>query len=46
MVTNIFMYKQGFDLHYFGYASAVAVFSMLIVLMINACIHFAIRERH
>lgn len=46
MVTNIFMYKQGFDLHYFGYASAVAVFSMMIVLMINALIHFAIRERH
>jgi len=46
MVTNLFMYKQGFDLHYFGYASAVAVFSMMIVLLINALIHFAIRERH
>ncbi|MDD7993927.1 carbohydrate ABC transporter permease [Kosakonia radicincitans] len=46
MVINLFMYKQGFDLHYFGYASAVAVFSMMIVLLINALIHFAIRERH
>ena len=46
MVTNIFMYKQGFDLHYFGYASAVAVFSMLIVLMINGLIHLCLRERH
>lgn len=46
MVTNLFMYKQGFDLHYFSYASAVAVFSMMIVLLINALIHFAIRERH
>ena len=46
MVTNIFMYKQGFDLHNFGYASAVAVFSMIIVLVINGLIHFAIRERN
>ena len=45
MVTNIFMYKQGFDLHYFGYASSVAVFSMLIVLLINWLIHLALKER-
>lgn len=45
MVTNIFMYKQGFDLHYFGYASSVAVFSMLIVLVINWLIHLALKER-
>ena len=46
MVTNIFMYKQGFDLHYFGYASSVAVFSMLIVLGINYLIHLALKERY
>ena len=46
MVTNIFMYKQGFDLHYFGYASSVAVFSMIIVLGINYLIHLALRERY
>lgn len=46
MVTNIFMYKQGFDLHAFGYASSVAVFSMLIVLLINALIHLMIKERY
>ncbi|MBD8213008.1 carbohydrate ABC transporter permease [Erwinia persicina] len=45
MVTNIFMYKQGFDLHYFGYASSVAVFSMLIVLLINWLILLALKER-
>ncbi|MCH9297237.1 carbohydrate ABC transporter permease [Pantoea allii] len=46
MVTNIFMYKQGFDLHYFGYASSVAVFSMVIVLGINYLIHLALKERY
>jgi len=46
MVTNIFMYKQGFDLHYFGYASSVAVFSMLIVLGINYLIHLVLKERY
>ncbi|ARF48528.1 carbohydrate ABC transporter permease [Pantoea stewartii] len=46
MVTNIFMYKQGFDLHYFGYASSVAVFSMMIVLGINYLIHLALKERY
>jgi len=46
MVTNIFMYKQGFDLHYFGYASSVAVFSMVIVLGINYLIHLAPKERY
>lgn len=46
MVTNIFMYKQGFDLHYFGYASSVAVFSMIIVLGINYLIHLALKERY
>lgn len=46
MVTNIFMYKQGFDLHYFGYASSVAVFSMMIVLIINYLIHLALKERY
>lgn len=46
IVTNIFMYKQGFDLHYFGYASSVAVFSMLIVLGINYLIHLALKERY
>lgn len=46
MVTNIFMYKQGFDLHYFGYASSVAVFSMIIVLGINSLIHLALKERY
>ncbi|TKI05232.1 carbohydrate ABC transporter permease [Martelella alba] len=46
MVTNLFMYKQGFDLHYFGYASAVAVFGMMVVLLINGLIHLAIRERY
>lgn len=46
MVANIFMYKQGFDLHYFGYASSVAVFSMLIVLGINYLIHLALKERY
>jgi len=46
MVTNIFMYKQGFDLHYFGYASSVAVFSMIIVLGINYLIHMALKERY
>lgn len=46
MVTNIFMYKQGFDLHYFGYASSVAVFSMVIVLGLNYLIHLALKERY
>ncbi|MBW1213234.1 MULTISPECIES: carbohydrate ABC transporter permease [Pantoea] len=46
MVTNIFMYKQGFDLHYFGYASSVAVFSMVIVLGINYLIHLALKEHY
>lgn len=45
-MTNIFMYKQGFDLHYFGYASSVAVFSMVIVLGINYLIHLALKERY
>ena len=46
MVTNIFMYKQGFDLHYFGYASSVAVFSMVIELGINYLIHLALKEHY
>ncbi|KAA8997400.1 sugar ABC transporter permease [Affinibrenneria salicis] len=46
MVTNLYMYKQGFDLHYFGYASSVALVSTLIVFVINAGIHFIIRERY
>jgi hypothetical protein len=35
--------RHGFDLHYFGYASSVAVFSMLIVLGINYLIHLALK---
>jgi raffinose/stachyose/melibiose transport system permease protein len=45
LVTNMYMYQQGFDLRHFGYASAVAIVSMLIVFMVNGFIHFALRER-
>ncbi|AIR69451.1 carbohydrate ABC transporter permease [Dickeya fangzhongdai] len=46
LVTNLYMYQQGFDLRYFGYASAVAMVSMLLVFLLNGLIHFAIRERY
>ncbi|MFM2485579.1 carbohydrate ABC transporter permease [Celerinatantimonas yamalensis] len=45
LVTNMYMYQQGFDLRHFGYASAVAILSMLIIFIVNGLIHFMIRER-
>jgi len=45
LVTNIYMYQQGFDLRHFGYASAVAIVGMVLVFIINGLVHFAIRER-
>ncbi|WP_410013333.1 carbohydrate ABC transporter permease [Sodalis sp. C49] len=45
LVTNIYMFQQGFDLRHFGYASAVAIVGMGLVFIINGLIHFAIRER-
>lgn len=44
LVTNMYMYQQGFDLRHFGYASAVAIVSLFIVFAINGALHFAIRE--
>lgn len=44
LVTNMYMYQQGFDLRHFGYASAVAIVSLIIVFAINGALHFAIRE--
>ncbi|MEW5291692.1 sugar ABC transporter permease [Erwinia papayae] len=46
LVTNLYMYQQGFDLRHYGYASAVAIVGMLLVFAINSIIHFAIRERY
>ncbi|EXU77097.1 carbohydrate ABC transporter permease [Erwinia mallotivora] len=46
LVTNLYMYQQGFDLRHYGYASAVAIVGMLLVFTINSIIHFAIRERY
>ncbi|AUG99885.1 sugar ABC transporter permease [Pectobacteriaceae bacterium CE70] len=46
LVTNIYMYQQGFDLHHFGYASAVAIIGMVMVFILNGLIHLVLRERH
>lgn len=45
LVTNMYMYQQGFDLRHFGYASAVAIVSLIIVLSINGILHIAMREK-
>ncbi|MGC6388836.1 carbohydrate ABC transporter permease [Ewingella sp. S1.OA.A_B6] len=45
LVTNIYMYQQGFDLRHFGYASAVAIIGMVMVFILNGLIHLALRER-
>lgn len=45
LVTNIYMYQQGFDLRHFGYASAVAIIGMVMVFILNGFIHLALRER-
>ncbi|TLV19964.1 sugar ABC transporter permease [Klebsiella indica] len=45
LVTNMYMYQQGFDLRHFGYASAVAIVSLIIVLGINGILHIVMREK-
>ncbi|SDG77521.1 raffinose/stachyose/melibiose transport system permease protein [Vibrio xiamenensis] len=45
LITNMYMYQQGFDLRHFGYASAVALVSMAIVFAVNGLLHFVLRER-
>ncbi len=45
LITNMYMYQQGFDLRHFGYASSVALVSMAIVFAVNGLLHFLLRER-
>ena len=46
IVTNIYMYENGFQSNRFGYAAAVALIGMVLVFAVNGAIQFAFRDRN
>ena len=45
LVTNIYMYENGFQLNRFGYAAAVALIGTALVFAINGAVQVAFRDR-
>lgn len=45
LVTNIYMYENGFQLNRFGYAAAVAIIGAVLVFAVNGAIQFLFRRR-
>jgi raffinose/stachyose/melibiose transport system permease protein len=45
LVTNIYMYENGFQLNRFGYAAAVAIIGAVLVFALNGFIHLLFKDR-